>query len=61
MTHLIRTIVQNYIENSNCFSIVAKDGITTDQFAINRSDLLFVEASSMYEKCNYKFLQFLDQ
>jgi hypothetical protein len=45
MSHLIRTIVQNYIENSNCFSIVAKDGITTDQFAIHRSDLLFVKAS----------------
>jgi len=45
LSHLIRTIVQNYIENSNCFSIVAKDGITTDEFAINRSDLLFVEAS----------------
>jgi hypothetical protein len=45
MSHLIRTIVQNYIENSNCFDIVAKDGITTDQFAIYKSDLLFEKAS----------------
>jgi hypothetical protein len=45
MSNLIRTIVQNYIENSNCFDIVAKDGITTDQFAIYKSDLLFVRAS----------------
>ncbi|HEY9398261.1 MAG TPA: hypothetical protein VIP29_00025 [Nitrososphaeraceae archaeon] len=45
MSHLIRAIVQNYIENSNCFDIVAKDGITTDQFAIYKSDLLFVKAS----------------
>jgi hypothetical protein len=45
MSHLIRTIVQNYIENSNCFDIVAKDGITTDQFAIYKSDLLFERAS----------------
>ena len=45
MSHLIHTIVQNYVENSNCFGIVAKDGISTDQFAIYRSDLLFVKAS----------------
>jgi hypothetical protein len=45
MSHLIRTIAQNYVENSNCFGIVAKDGISTDQFAIYRSDLLFVKAS----------------
>jgi hypothetical protein len=45
MSDLIRTIVQNYVENSNCFSIVAKNGISTDQFAIYRSDLLFVKAS----------------
>jgi hypothetical protein len=45
MSHLIRTIVQNYIENSNCFEIVAKDGITTDQFAIYKSDSLFEKAS----------------
>ena len=45
MSHIIRSIVQNYIENSNCFAIVAEDGITTDQFAIHRSDLLFVKAS----------------
>jgi hypothetical protein len=45
MSHIIRSIVQNYIENSNCFAIVTEDGITTDKFVINRSDLLFVKAS----------------
>lgn len=45
MLNLIHAIVQNYIENSKCFSIVARDGITTDQFAIDREDVLFVKAS----------------
>lgn len=38
-------IIQNYIETSKCFDIIAKDGITTDQFAISRSDSLFVQVS----------------
>lgn len=42
---LIRMIIQNYIETSKCFDIIAKDGITTDQFAISRSDSLFVQVS----------------
>jgi hypothetical protein len=42
---LIRIIIKNYIETSNCFDIIAKDGITTDQFAISRSDSLFVRVS----------------
>ena len=45
MLNIIHAIVQNYIENSKCFPIVAKDGITTDQFAIHREDVLFVKAS----------------
>ena len=45
MSKFLRTIVHNYIENSNCSNIIAKDGITTDQFAIKRSDSLFVEIS----------------
>ena len=45
MLNIIHAIVQIYIENSKCFSIVAKDGITTDQFAIHREDVLFVKAS----------------
>lgn len=45
MFNLIHAIVQNYIENSKCFSIVARDGITTDQFAIQREDVLFLKAS----------------
>jgi hypothetical protein len=44
-SNLIRIIIQNYIETSNCFDIIAKDGITTDQFAISRSDSLFVQVS----------------
>ena len=43
-SNLIRTIIQNYIETSNCFDIIAKDGITTDIFAIS-SDSLFVQVS----------------
>lgn len=42
---LIRMIIQNYIETSKCFDIIAKDGITTDQFAMSRSDSLFVQVS----------------
>lgn len=38
-------IIQNYIETSKCFDIIAKDGITTDQFAISKSDSLFVHVS----------------
>ncbi|HEY6950576.1 MAG TPA: hypothetical protein VI146_08195 [Nitrososphaeraceae archaeon] len=45
MFNLLHAIVQNYIESSKCFSIVARDGITTDQFAIQREDVLFVKAS----------------
>ena len=45
MSYIIRTIIQNYIENTKCFGIVDKDGISTDEFAIYRSDLLFVKAS----------------
>lgn len=44
-SNLIRIIIKNYIETSNCFDIIAKDGITTDQFAISRSDSLFVQVS----------------
>lgn len=44
-SNLIRIIIQNYIESSNCFDIITKDGITTDQFAISRSDSLFVQVS----------------
>ena len=44
-SNLIRIIIQNYIETSNCFDIVADDGITTDKFAISRSDSLFVQVS----------------
>ena len=44
-SNLIRMIIQNYIETSKCFYIIAKDGITTDQFAISRSDSLFVQVS----------------
>ena len=44
-SNLIRIIIQNYIETLNCFDIIAKDGVTTDQFAISRSDSLFVQAS----------------
>ena len=43
--NLLRMIIQNYIETSKCFDIIAKDGITTDQFAISRSDSLFVQVS----------------
>ena len=43
-SNLIRIIIQNYIETSNCFDIIAKDGITTDIFAIS-SDSLFVQVS----------------
>ncbi|HEY7227733.1 MAG TPA: hypothetical protein VH481_06380 [Nitrososphaeraceae archaeon] len=53
MFNIIHAIVQNYIENSKCFSIVAKDGITTDQFAIHREDVLFVKASM-----NVRYVQF---
>lgn len=42
---LIRLIVQHYIETSKCFLIISKDGITTDQFAMAQSDLLFVNSS----------------
>jgi hypothetical protein len=42
---LIRLILQHYIETSKCFLIISKDGITTDQFAIAPSDLLFVNSS----------------
>lgn len=45
MFNLIHAIVQNYIENSKCFSIIARDGITTDQFAIQKVDILFIKAS----------------
>ena len=44
-SNLIRIIIQNYIETSNCFDIVADDGITTDKFAISRSNSLFVQVS----------------
>jgi hypothetical protein len=44
-SNLIRIIIKNYIETSNCFDIIAKDGITTDQFAISRSDSLFFQVS----------------
>lgn len=44
-SNLIRIIIQNYIETSNCFDIVAEDGITTDKFGISRSDSLFVQVS----------------
>ena len=44
-SNLIRMIIQNYIETSKCFDIIGKDGITTDQFAISRSDSLFVQVS----------------
>jgi hypothetical protein len=44
-SNLIRIIIHNYIETSNCFDIIAKDGITTDKFAISRSDSLFVQVS----------------
>jgi hypothetical protein len=44
-SNLIRIIIQNYIETSTCFDIISKDGITTDQFAISRSDSLFVQVS----------------
>ena len=44
-SNLIRIIIKNYIETSNCFDIIAKDGITTDQFVISRSDSLFVRVS----------------
>lgn len=44
-SNLIRIVIKNYIETSNCFDIIAKDGITTDQFAISRSDSLFVQVS----------------
>lgn len=44
-SNIIRMIIQNYIETSKCFDIIAKDGITTDQFAISRSDSLFVQVS----------------
>jgi hypothetical protein len=42
---VIRLIVQNYLETSKCFNIVAKDGITTDQFAMAKTDPLFVNSS----------------
>ena len=44
-SNIIRMIIQNYIETSKCFDIIAKDGITTDQFAISRSDSLFVQVT----------------
>ncbi|HXV89042.1 MAG TPA: hypothetical protein VD710_08135 [Nitrososphaeraceae archaeon] len=44
-SNIIRMIIQNYIETSKCFDIIAKDGITTDQFAISKSDSLFVHVS----------------
>ena len=45
MSKIIHAVVHRYIENSNCFDIIAKDGITTDKFEINKSDGLFVKAS----------------
>lgn len=45
MSKIIHAVVHRYIENSNCFDIIAKDGITTDMFEINRSDGLFVKTS----------------
>ena len=45
MSKIIHAVVHRYIENSNCFDIIAKDGITTDMFEINKSDGLFVRAS----------------
>lgn len=45
MSKIIHAVVHRYIENSNCFNIIAKDGITTDMFEINKSDGLFVKAS----------------
>ena len=45
MSKIIHAVVHRYIENSNCFDIIAKDGITTDVFEINKSDGLFVRAS----------------
>ena len=44
-SNIIRMIIQNYIETSKCFDIIAKDGITTDHFAISKSDSLFVQVS----------------
>ena len=44
-SNLIRIIIQNHVETSHCFDIVADDGITTDKFAISRSDSLFVQVS----------------
>ena len=45
MSKIIHAVVHRYIENSNCFDIITKDGITTDTFEINKSDGLFVKAS----------------
>lgn len=45
MSKIIHAVVHRYIENSNCFNIIVKDGITTDMFEINKSDGLFVKAS----------------
>ena len=48
--NLLRMIIQNYIETSKCFDIIAKDGITTDHFAISRSDSLFVQVSMSVQR-----------
>ncbi len=45
MSKIIHAVVHRYIENPNCFDIIAKDGITTDMFEINKSDGLFVKST----------------
>jgi len=45
MSKIINAIVHAYIENTICFDIISKDGITTDMFEINKTNGLFVKCS----------------
>jgi aspartate/tyrosine/aromatic aminotransferase len=45
MSKIIHAIVHTYIENTICFDIISKDGITTDMFEINKANGLFVKSS----------------
>jgi len=45
MSKIIHAIVHTCIENTICFDIISKDGITTDIFEINKANGLFVKCS----------------
>lgn len=41
MPNLTCTIIKKYVETSNCFSAISRDGITSNEFVISKSDGLF--------------------